>query len=121
MTEVLFEYFSIQGNADQTEGLGSWVDREMFLDREIAEQGVQDPAVMREYGIQGVQGLQLVRVWFELEPDTELVVRKSETLWGYRKGPDGRWREGWMDGRELKDPRWQELKKLADELGVKLP
>lgn len=107
---VMFEYWQVLGNKDQTEGRGGLVVRREFLTEEAAVNWADSPAGRRSCGVMGVGAGEVKRITISrvvasvASPATDACVTTETKVWGYRKADWlSQWDYGYIDQRDRPD------------------
>lgn len=104
--------YVVYQNTDLMEGKGTMQPRGYFASEAAAHEfvmtrlstnmgGGRSAAINEQFVATSVEE------WLETEPT-------SRTVWGYRKGWNGQWSEGWVDNRDAPtaDPEFAEYQRL---------
>jgi len=110
-------YYEVQQNSDQTEGRGHMVTVSNFL---LLEEAVKDA---QGRGVMGIGPGDIVQVSITVNNDNTVSVER-EKIYGHRYNSDTRkWSHGFMDFRDLPDPRedadYREYLRLRRKFGDK--
>jgi hypothetical protein len=110
--------YEIRGESDLTEGHGGPVTRAILTTIDAALERVADPEFCLNYGFYGQGGFEINKVTYASDEAGD-VTQTSTKIWGSRLGPDGKYRNGFIDLRDEpdNDPEYTEYVRLANKFG----
>lgn len=114
--QIVFEYYEVLGNSDQTEGKGAMVARRRYVEEDDAVRWADSKEGHRECGVMGHGPGTVQRVVYYRPPNGQ-ILRSVSKVWGYRKAPwKQAWDYGYLDFRDepSQDPDYQTYMRLKN-------
>lgn len=120
MEDVIFHYYEVLGNKDQTEGRGGYIVKRTYQTEGKAIWWAQTREGQGQCGVMGHGYGQVDRIDIidEGADNGQLVVKRT-TIWGHRKNWTDKWDHGYVDLRDapVNDPDYAEYVRLKGKFG----
>lgn len=112
--------YLVTQNSDLMEGKGRQEPQGYFTDEYAALRLIETlPTDMGGSKSAEIKKIPVAESFTEYEWEGRYEAVRGDRVWGYRRGWDGKWGEGWLDDRDAPthDPEYQEFQRLLKKFG----